>query len=232
VLFRSDRARAGVEEQRRKEEALKARQAVDAARQRLAGGDDEGALALLDGIAAPSGALEGILREMREKIGEMRRQRQRQAAVFIDAAELAFSHHDYARAIALAGDAAKLDPSAAGLQEMRAQAESAQAAVEAAERKRKDVEEALAAASRAMDEGDLASAGAHLARARALDPDNPRMRSAGMRLQRAEAALVDQQHVAAEVATTGARGGRSRAFIIVAIVVIAIAVAVYYYFLR
>jgi len=95
-LESSPDARRALDDRRRQTETTRVRQLVEQARQLLADGRDEEALALVAELAGSSDSETASLQEIREKAAEARRQRQ--VEVFTDAAELAASQGDPAAA--------------------------------------------------------------------------------------------------------------------------------------
>jgi eukaryotic-like serine/threonine-protein kinase len=165
-------ARAALDERQRQSAIDAARRVVEAARTALEAGDDSAALALLDAVKAPTETLAAAVAELRMKIADTHSKRQRRAAIFVDAAELALAQRDYAKALALLDDAERVDAALPSVAPLRAQAEGALAAVREAERTANAVDGALREANAALARGDFVAARQHVGRALAADPQN------------------------------------------------------------
>ena len=224
-------ARAALDERHRQSAIEASRKVVEAARAALEAGNDDEALALVDAVTAPTETLASAVAELRSKIADTHSKRQRRAGIFVDAAELALSQHDYAKSLALLEDAARVDPTLPAIAAMRAQAEGHLAAAREAERRAQDVDVALREAHAALARGDFKAAREHVGRALAVGPQSWAATGALDRVAQAErASLQRQQQHEFELAQAG--GSRSTLWIVVGVAVAVGALVLVYLLMR
>jgi tetratricopeptide (TPR) repeat protein len=159
------RAEVALEEQRRRGQSVE--RAIRRARERLAAGDREGAVEILTGFTPPHEQVSAALREIRDEIAALerqraeaerqraeaerqraeaeraraeaeRREREQRIAALTEAARAAITQGRFDAAFASLDEAAPLDPASPALSGLRKQAESAVAAARAAERRRQE----------------------------------------------------------------------------------------------
>ena len=221
-------ARASVAERQRQAAIVAATRVIDAARTALEGGDVTGATELLDAVKAPSTSLEAAVAELRGRIAEVARQRQRRAEILVDAAELAMSQGDVTKASSLVEDAARADAAYPGLVTLRAQIDAHQRAVVAAAEQRQTVDAALREANGALARGDFARARECVAQVQQTDPGNWAAASLVGRIQQAARAAEERaQGRGREVARAQRRGS----MVVPVIIVVVVAAIVVLYFL-
>jgi tetratricopeptide (TPR) repeat protein len=211
-------AKSAVAERQRHAATEAARRVIEAARAALESGDETGARELLDAVKAPTEALEAAVAELREKIGDTERRRQRRAGIFIDAAELAIGQLDFARAASLLDDAARVDASLPAIATLRSQVDAALTAAREAETARTTAAAAMKEADAAFARGDFAAARAHATRALTADPQLWAASAMLSRVQQAER-LAEQRARQQELALAEAARRRARLSAAIAIVV-------------
>lgn len=220
-------ARAGLEERRRQAAIAAARRVIEAARAAVDGGDLAGAAELLDAVMLPSDALDADLADVRRRIADQQRQRQRRVDIFTDAAELALAQRDFTKAASLVADAARIDPQAPAVRTLQEQIDAHEAEQAAAARLQQAVDAALRAAHDALARADFAAARRHAAEAQRLDPGNWNVSSVLGRIDQAarKADETVQLHAFAVAKARRQRSWVGLLGVLVVVVVLAIVVA-------
>jgi tetratricopeptide (TPR) repeat protein len=217
-------ARAAIEDQQRQAAIDAARRVIDAARAAFEAGDTAGAADLIDAVKPPSETLAAEVAALRSRVAEQQRLRKRRVEIFVDAAELALSQGDYAKAAPLVEDAARVDPSSPAVLALRAQIEAHQAAAREGAARAQAIDAALREANGALARGDFAKAREHVAQARRIDPGSWNVSSVAGRIDQSERAAAERARRQEQVVVE-TRRRRSLTWVIVAVIVIAAVVA-------
>jgi eukaryotic-like serine/threonine-protein kinase len=160
-------------------------------------------------------------------------QRQRRLDLFLDAAEMALTQRDFAKASSLLDDAERVAPGAPEIAPLRAQLTTLKADAEQADARRQRVAQFMSQAVAAMGRGEFAAAREAASQAAALDPDNWDAQSLTGRIVQAESSARQRAlREAQEAERLAAAGRRSTLWIGIGIGVVVVAAVVIFLFLR
>lgn len=220
-------ARAAMEERQRQAAIVAARRVIEAARAAFDAGDPNGAADLIDAVRPPTETLAAEVAALRARVAEQQRLRQRRVEIFVDAAELAMSQGDFAKAIPLADDAARVDPTAPAVIALRAQIDAHQTKVREEAERAQAVDAALRDANGALARGDFATAREHVAQARRIDPGSWNVSSVAGRIDQAERAAAERARRQEQVVVQ-ARHRRSLAWTVGVVLVVAAVIVAFF----
>ncbi len=220
-------ARAAMEERQRQAAIVAARRVIEAARAAFDAGDPAGAADLIDAVRPPTETLAAEVAALRARVAEQLRLRQRRVEIFVDAAELAMSQGDFAKAIPLADDAARVDPTSPAVIALRAQIDAHQTKVREETERAQAVDAALRDANGALARGDFAKAREYVAQARRIDPGSWNVSSVAGRIDQSERAAAERARRQEQVVVEASHR-RSLAWVIGAVLVVAAVIVAFF----